>query len=165
MINKKGFTLVEVIIYVAIIGVIVSSFISLSLAQTSARNKASSMSEAQANARFIWEFIDRRVKESNKINIPVSGATSSQLFFDSSLDGEEQSFVFENNNLYFQIASQARQALNNQYIKISSVEFQNISLDGQVSVHYEIDLEYNSEDSQDFEYLQKVEGSTYLRSE
>jgi len=70
--NKSGFTLIEVLIYVAILGAVVAAFIGFSISISSAKSKAYVAQEVQANARVALNLITQKILSANGINVGVS---------------------------------------------------------------------------------------------
>ena len=75
--NKAGYTIVELIIYIALIGTLVSGIVLYSLSVTSARNKNYVAQEVQANGRFVLDVIGQRIRAATGVN-----AGSSTFDFD-----------------------------------------------------------------------------------
>jgi len=71
---SKGFTLVETLIYIAIIGGILATFIGFSLNISGARNKTYVTEEVQANARIAMDVISQKIQSANGVT------TSSSVF-------------------------------------------------------------------------------------
>ncbi len=70
--TERAFTLVETLIYIGIVGAVVSAFVGFSLSVSDSRNKTYVAQEVQANARFAVDIISKKIKASNGINIASS---------------------------------------------------------------------------------------------
>ena len=70
--SNKGFTLIETLIYIAIIGGIVVSFVGFTLNISKSRQKTFVMQEVQANARVALEAISHAVQSGSGINKSAS---------------------------------------------------------------------------------------------
>lgn len=68
----RGFTLIETIIYMAIIGLVVSSFVGFSVTVSRARNKSYASEEVQANARMALDLISQRIRAASSVNTGTS---------------------------------------------------------------------------------------------
>jgi len=66
--RKSGHTLVELIIYTALISAIGLSFVYFIISVSQTRTKAFAVSEVQANARFAVDVIARRIRSANGVN-------------------------------------------------------------------------------------------------
>jgi len=80
--TSSGFTLVETLIYIAIIGMVVSAFVMFAFSILSTRNKTYVSQEVQANVRTALGIIDRTIKSSVGINIASStfGSDPGELY-------------------------------------------------------------------------------------
>ncbi|MFH1946860.1 MAG: GxxExxY protein [Candidatus Magasanikbacteria bacterium] len=70
--RSKGFTLIETLIYIAIIGGVMATFISFGLGISQNRNKVYAKQEVQANARIALDIISQKIKMADGINIASS---------------------------------------------------------------------------------------------
>lgn len=80
-INKyqDGFTLIELILYLAIISGIAVAFVYYSISITNTRAKTYVVQEVHANARTALDIISYRIKAANGVNSPLNGASGSSL--------------------------------------------------------------------------------------
>ncbi len=69
---NKGFTLIETLIYIAIVGGIMVTFISFSLNISGARNKVYSAQEVQANARMALDIITKKIQSASSVSTTAS---------------------------------------------------------------------------------------------
>ncbi|MEK7625415.1 MAG: type II secretion system protein [Patescibacteria group bacterium] len=70
--SKNGFTLIEMLIYIAIIGGILASFVSFSLSISNSRNKTYVVQEVQANTREALSIITQKIRSASGVNITNS---------------------------------------------------------------------------------------------
>jgi len=79
---SRAFTLIETIIYIAILGMVVSAFVFFSLSVSGSRNKTYAVQEVQANARMALELISQKIRSADKIIFASStlGADPGRLF-------------------------------------------------------------------------------------
>ena len=70
--HPKGFTLVETLIYIAIIGGVIVAFVSFALSISDSRNKTYVIQEVQANARLALGVITQKIQASNGLNASSS---------------------------------------------------------------------------------------------
>ena len=70
--NGAGFTLIETLIYIAIIGGVVATFVNFSLTISDSRNKTYVVQEVQANARTALDLITQNIQSANGINTSIS---------------------------------------------------------------------------------------------
>jgi type II secretory pathway pseudopilin PulG len=70
--SHAGFTLVETLIYLTIVGVVVVSFVTFSINISSSRAKVYVEQEVQANARVALDMISQRLRSSSGVNTGTS---------------------------------------------------------------------------------------------
>lgn len=70
--SVKGFTLVETLIYIAIIGGVIGTFVSFSLNISNTGNKTYSQQEVQANARVAMDMIVKKIKSASSVSTTQS---------------------------------------------------------------------------------------------
>lgn len=68
----KGFTLIETIIYIAIIGGIMAAFVNFALNVSDSNNKTFEVEEVQANARQALHIISQKIRSAKGVNIDSS---------------------------------------------------------------------------------------------
>lgn len=79
ILKNKGFTLVETLIYTALIGIVLTGFVSLALNISAIKSKQMVMAEVNTNTRQFKQFLTRQIREADSVISPLSGATSSSL--------------------------------------------------------------------------------------
>jgi len=70
--NNRGFTLIESIIYVVIIGAVLAAFVNFILAVSASRNKSYAEQEVNANMRTVLSVISHKIKSASGVNIGAS---------------------------------------------------------------------------------------------
>src|SRR3989338_783118 len=70
--NKRGFTLIETVIYVAIIAGLLVALTSFILAISGSKNKSYSQQEVNANARLALSMISHKTKFASGVNFSTS---------------------------------------------------------------------------------------------
>jgi prepilin-type N-terminal cleavage/methylation domain-containing protein len=104
--NQKGFSLIEVLISMAIFSLIVGSILLFSVRTIEAHTKSQAMGNSLENARFAIEKLNKKVRTSSGINGDDGMVTnflteSKEIFFVDNVDQTKQCFKFENKKLYF----------------------------------------------------------------
>ncbi len=151
--NFKGFTLVETIMYVAIIGFVVSAFVAFSLSIAAIRNKNYAISETQANARIALAFITDKIRASQAVIEPLAGQESTVLNLDM-LEGENLIFRAEDGVLQIYSGIDQPYFASSPEIEIVDLHFNNITAPGEKdSIAISLSLKYRFDSSPEFAYL------------
>ena len=69
---KNGFTLIELIIYVAIISIIATAFITFSISIIDSKGKTDVIQEVNANVRSALDIVTRHVRSASGLNVASS---------------------------------------------------------------------------------------------
>lgn len=72
----------ETLIYIAILGMVVSSIVGYSLTLSGARNKNYVVQNVQANSRVMLAVISEKIRASSAVVAPLAGTASNQLVLD-----------------------------------------------------------------------------------
>lgn len=68
----QGFTLIETLIYITVVGLAMSSFVVFSISVLNSKNKTYVVQEVHANTRFALEIINQKIRASNGVNVADS---------------------------------------------------------------------------------------------
>lgn len=91
--NSQGLTLIEIIIYVAILGLISTAFMTMSINMLSLKTKSISQQEIGSNLRFISQKINYEIRNAKSI----SATTASSIILTLS-DSARNPTIFDLNN-------------------------------------------------------------------
>ena len=168
--NEKGFTLIETIIYVAIIGAVVTSFISFSLSISSVRNKNYVIQEVQANSRVVMNIIQQKIRLANGINIGASVFDSDPGVLSLSMaDALKNPTIIslDNDDGTMQITEGASDPIliTSGKVKVSNLIFTNLTpAHGKGNIGIDYKIEYNSTGTDiSFNYEQSIRTAENLR--
>jgi prepilin-type N-terminal cleavage/methylation domain-containing protein len=70
--DKNGFTLVELLIYIAIIGMVMTTFVYFGMTIFDYRNKSNAAQEVQANERMALSLMSQKIRGAKDVNIASS---------------------------------------------------------------------------------------------
>jgi len=144
--NKKGFTLVELLIYLGIVSglLIVAGAFTWSIIKGSV--KTSCLREVQQNGRLAMEVITREIKAASGINSPLAGLsenTLSLVMSDSSLNPTV--FELSNDQILLSQGVDGPYALTTDQVLVSTLNFTNLSyVDTPGTIRIEMTLDYNN---------------------
>jgi len=150
-----GFTFVETLIYTALIGLVISGFVSFSFVIVGLKNKNQIVREINDNLRETQNFIVHEIKEADAIISPTAGNASSSLVL-AMPGGVEKIFLVESGVLKVVPAGGVEQSLTVNEVRVSDLNFANLANTGakaliKTSLHMQ-----TQGSSQEFRYVQNL---------
>lgn len=129
---KKAFTLIEALIYIAILSILIVVIISFLYWSMSSNTKSAAMREVSDNAERIFEVMGYEIRESVGVYLPTT--TSTQLSLETRkhlAEGEESSYIdfYETSStVYFKRESSPNPiALTSDKVEVENLSFRIIS--------------------------------------
>lgn len=163
--NKQGFTLIETLIYTAIIGGLIVSFTSFALGISQIKNKTFVIQETQSNIRNAMNMISTFIREAEQVSSPQKGVTSNSLVLEVLNSVDDITISLSGGTIYYQSGSDTPLALVSDNIFVNSLSFQNNSEEpNNDHIVLSIDASYKHNHSIDFQYNYQLETSTELRN-
>jgi len=163
ILKKSGFTLIETIIYVALISMVVSTFIFFGLRVVEIRNKNYVAEEVQVSARNVIDFLTEAIKQSLVVVSPGKGDTRDSLELDLESENDNLIFSVTEGALEVTLGSNSAQFINSRETSISNLEFSNFSSTGEKdSIKIRFTIEFRKSDSKDFSFSKNFETSVSL---
>lgn len=142
---NKGFTLIEIIIYIAIIGVVISGFVSYSLSISGVRNKNYSIATVQANGRAALQVMTQKIREAQAVLTPGAGTSDTQLILDMSGTDPDITFSVSDGVLSMQEAGSSATTITDSRAVVSNLVFTNLAASGERdNVRLEMTVDYNT---------------------
>jgi len=162
---NNGFTLIESIIYIAIIGTVVVAFITFSLSIGGNRNKAFVWQEVQTNARTAIDLMSQKIRMATDVISPLASTTESILELDMPAPSSNVIFMVMGNQLYLIESGVATTTITSSEVNIANLSFTNMSETGErENIKINMTTEYdNSSGDIDYEYSYEVETSVSVR--
>ncbi len=125
---QKGFTLIEALVYIALVSGILLAATSFAWNIVNTRTSAFSAQEVEQNGRFIMLKISKIMKEANQINSPAIGLSADTVSVKMDDAGTEIIMISQNgNNIEYQYNSDPVVELNSDLVEISNLQFTNLS--------------------------------------
>jgi len=168
-INKRGFTLIETLIYIAVIGLISGSFVAFGSSVSSARNKTYAAQEVQSNVRFALEIISNQIRSSSGINVPASvwNANNGKLVLTNAELNKNPAIIDldEEGRLRLKLGSADPIFLTSPRVKVDRLYFYNFSNENErENIGLEMSVVYRQEaSSAEFGFRQDVKTAVSVR--
>ena len=150
-INKKGLTLVEVVVFVAVFSIILLVVVSSLFWMSSSGFKTKADREAGENARRVLEIMNYEIRGAKSIYTPTT--TSNQLSLETSrylLVGENGTFVdffLCGSAICFKKESQNPISLTSDSVQVTNLSFLQILNNGKPSIKINLTVNYNNDSS------------------
>jgi prepilin-type N-terminal cleavage/methylation domain-containing protein len=169
--NNQGFTLIETLIYLAIIGAVVASFVSYSLSITNSRSKAYVVQEVQANSRLALDLITQNIRMSNGLNLGSSTFNADPGMISLSMASTTLNptvFRLDADDGVLQISQGGGNWLSvtSDEVSVANLLFATSSPSGEkesVNIFMTIEF-YNPDNDQEFEYSRDLRTSVNIRN-
>lgn len=162
--NAKGFTLIEVLLYTGIVGIVLASLVGFGWNMMGIGVKTAAHSDAMSNARFVAEKLSFFIREATDIdaansNFGVNMATTSgsKVTLRGVAPNDPIVFDVSGGTLRVRQGASAPVSLTSSNISVNSIVFTNASsADGKTkNIGFDIQLETVSEGNR-FEYESEV---------
>lgn len=169
--KPDGFTLIETLIYITIIGMVVVSFVIFSISISNSKNKTYVTQEVQANARLALNLISQQIRGATGINIGSSSFEVDPGILSLSLaDGAKDPTIIEldQDDGRLQIIQGLSDPimLTSKQTKITNLVFTNLTPAGsnRENIRIEMTIEYdNSTSDLNFTYSQSWRTAVSVR--
>lgn len=163
--NQQGFTLIEVLIYIALVGTVVGNFISFGLSIATYQNKAFIIQEVNSSLREAMGHISWQVKEADQIISPQPGEETDRLIYKQEAAGSNIVISASGNGLYQAEGAGDPQFLTSQTVKVSGISFRNLAGAGRKdSIQVSLSIESgNMSSTPEFAYAQSMQTTATRR--
>jgi len=161
--NISGFTMMETVVYLAIVGIVATAFISFSLTIVSIRNKNYAQEETEANIRAVINLISQKIREADDVVLPASGGQDTALVLDNGVNPEITFNLDDGQIMMTEGAGQAIAITSNE-IDASVLEFSNLAQSGDKdSIKINLTFDFKNNDSLDYEHSSSIQTAISLR--
>ncbi|MFA4954787.1 MAG: type II secretion system protein [Patescibacteria group bacterium] len=164
MSKQNGFTLIEYLIYVAIVAIFLLSATVIMLVLMSGKSRIEAVEEVERNGRAAMQTIMTRTINASSVTLPAAGTTSSFLIIVAS--GTTSTFGVRDGVLEIKEGASASSSLTSSGVTISDLVFRNLALAGDpATIHLEFTVSStNPSANPDFDYGQIYRGSAAIRT-
>ncbi len=164
--NKKGFSLVELILYISVLIILLGSiFLFMGLVFES-KAKSQTINEVERQGEFITRTILQTVRNTNTINSPTVGSSGNSLSVNvKNPTNSPTTFTLNGTDLVMTEAAQTPVTLNNNLVEITNIVFRNVSQPSTTGIiRVEITIAHiNPENQNEFKYEKTFYGSATVR--
>jgi prepilin-type N-terminal cleavage/methylation domain-containing protein len=144
--RKNGFTLVEMLVAVAIFSIIIIAFVSILVEVTQVQVQSSSSVAVNQESQFLLQKLQYYIGTASVVNIATSTPTSNLQFYMASSSADPTSITLSGGTVYLQqpIGSSS-QALTSNKVSVSNLSFvRNANPPGHDVVSVSFTMAYNS---------------------
>lgn len=167
--NKKGLTLVELIIYVLVVGVILTAIILYAVDVIGAQTKAKSYQEIQYNARFAMRRIVNEIRRADDLNVDSSifGVHPGALSIGNN-DPSKDPILFDLvNNRLRMTQGGTEYFLTSGKVEVTSLVFENLSIANRTkNIKISINIAHrNPENREEFDANFTIDSTAVIREQ
>jgi type II secretory pathway component PulJ len=130
--NKRnrsgGFTLVEILVYLAIFSMVITSMVSYVMSVSTARSKNVVIESGQANMRYAISVIRENVRACDDVITPSNGVSSNQLVLDMPGTTPNITYSVVNGRLVMSQTGYADKYLTDNRLKVTNAVLTNTAL-------------------------------------
>ena len=162
--GRQGFTLVEVLIYIAIIGIVITSFVTFAMSISGSRAKTYVVQEVHANARVALNLISQKIRLADDVFSPIAGNSNSSLELD--MPGPDSNLTFDVASGVLNITEGIGSPIpiTSDEVNISSLSFTNLApSEERDNIRIKMIIEYRGDGSKEYEYSQNLQTAISLR--
>ncbi|GEM_PF-1930298 len=140
--NRKGFTLIELVVYLALVSGILVTATSFAWNIINSRTKAFAVQEVAQNGRFISERLVQVVHQAMKIVEPQPGESSERLLLTMRESADDPTkFIFSDGRLFMARGDGEPLVMNSDQVFVKSLRFVNLSPSNAKSQNLKIIIE------------------------
>lgn len=165
--NKKSMTLVEVVLYVAIVVMFMTALMSYVFMIINGRAKSKAQEEVQDNLELVIKKLEYEIKNASL----VSSSTNAILITSSQPGRANSTFRLEAESVLFGVGDSGQcPAVNPCFLTSNRVQVTNFEVTQSTSstsnsiIHYEITIQYKDNNNDKLRYSESQSGSVYIRT-
>lgn len=152
--NKKGETMIEILIYVAITSIIIGGFVSFALLINELRSKTYSIKKVQTSISESFRLLTNEITNCENVIVPNGKATSSRLILDIRNQVDDKIFELIDGVLYLTVGINDPIRITDNYVYIDKLSFSNLAEEGRKdSIFIEMESSYRYDYTKAFEFF------------
>lgn len=165
--KQTGLTLVEVLLYLAILATFLSVITSFIIILFQSRIKSETMEEVEFQGELIMQEITQSIRDAESINSPSQGNSADSLSLEMpSASNNPTVYSLSGNTLQIQEGSASSVNLSNSKVNVTALTFENLTRDngsGIIKITYTIER-INPENRNEYEYTKSFYNSATIRN-
>jgi type II secretory pathway pseudopilin PulG len=160
--KSRGFTLIETIIYTALVGIVITGFITFALLILGLSNKNYVIGEVNANARTAINLISQKIKQAEEIVSPAQSVASSTLILQ--MPNERLLTISVSDNVLTLDEDGSVVYITSDEVAVTDLSFINLANVGQNdNIKITFNISYNNAGSMEYNYQQSLQTAVSLR--
>jgi type II secretory pathway pseudopilin PulG len=170
IVNCSGFTLIETLIYIAIVATAVSSFVLFSISVSNSRNKTYVVQEVQANVRVALNIMSQKIRAAQSVATTTSTYDTDPGFLilnmaSTTLNPTHIGLNQNDGILGIKEGNAATTSITSDEVLVTNLVFTNLTGSStQENTRIQMTIEYNNPSGDDdFNYLQSVQTAVGVR--
>jgi len=160
--NKNGTSLIELIIYIGIMGILMAAITSFIVSNKKIGDRDEAISETETQGNEIIEIISQTIRNSSVVSGLALGASASQLTVVD--NGVTIIFALSGGKVTLKRGAAAAVNLNSDFVTISNLSFKNFGNVTKDSIKFQFDAQYaNPGNKAELNYTKTFSSSGSLR--
>jgi len=167
--KKSSFTLIEMLVYIAILGILIIILSSFLIWSNNSNVKAKVMRETLEDASRTMEFMTREIRAAKGVYTPTTNSSQLSLETTKYLPQDEDTtyidFFLCGSQVCFKKESQAPVALTKENVEVSSLVFTEVVSGGVPSIQIDLAVHYkNPQNKPEYQAVVSLTSTASLRA-
>lgn len=162
---RKGFTLLEVLLYITIFSIIIGSFVTFLIMVFETKVKNQAIRQVSHDGYFVINMINYNIRNAKDFNYPLKGNSSSSVSIQTYTTSTNPTIYYlESGYIYEKKGAASPVKLSSSRVVISNFLLNNISKGdpGVMTISFDV-IHINPEGRNEYNYSNKFYGSASLR--
>jgi type II secretory pathway pseudopilin PulG len=159
--KKKGFTIIELLIYLAIVTTVITSLVFYGMSVSDSRSKIYAAQEVNSSARQVMQIISQKIRTATAIN----NLTSNSLNLAMDNPAVDPTVIdLDQGRIRIQSGANPALPITSNHVQVTQLQFTDLTTtSNQPSIKIDISLQFNSSGSDTFAYDQTLSTTASLR--
>ncbi len=164
--KKNGFSLVEVLLYVAIFSVVIGAYGALLSAISVTKNKTRVVLEVEQQGELVSGFFAQTLRGAQSVNVPSQGNSSTQLSLAMPSPAPSPAvFSLSSGRVAFTEGGGGAEYLTSTKLTVSDLSFSNIAKSGELGlIKFQFTITSSIGAKKEYSYAKTFTGATQIRA-